>query len=158
MHGPDRTADFRQHRPGGRFRFQNGPMNAPPDETETFYDQVGGRATFAALIGGFFDEVRADPIVGPIYPADDWAGAETRLRLFYEQFWGGPHGYSESRGAPMLKMRHMSYTITPAVAQAWVGCMERAVDRLGLPDEAAEELRAYALRAAAYLINADEPS
>ncbi len=128
------------------------------DHTETFYAHVGGRPTFEALIRAFFEEVRADPIVGPIYPADDWEGAETRLRLFYEQFWGGPHGYSEERGAPMLKMRHMAYRISPSVAGAWVGCMDRAVDRLGLPEEDAAELRDYSIRAAEYLINADEPA
>lgn len=131
-----------------------------PDDADlvTFYDRVGGAPTFAALMARFFEQVRTDPQVGPIYPAHDWAGAEARLRLYYEQFWGGPPGYSRTRGAPMLKMRHMAYTISPSVAAAWVACMERAVDGLGLPEEDAQELRDYAVRAASYLVNADEPA
>lgn len=131
-------------------------MDGATDD-QTLYDRVGGRPTFAALISAFFDEVRAEPIVASIYPGDDWEGAETRLLLFYEQLWGGPPSYSASRGAPLLKMRHMAYTISPRVSEAWVNCMNRAVDRIDLPEAAAEELRDYAVRAATYLINADEP-
>lgn len=142
-------------RPDG-FPPRIGPMDGATDD-QTLYDLVGGHTTFAALISAFFDEVRADPVVAPIYPADDWEGAEKRLLLFYEQLWGGPPSYSESRGAPLLKMRHMAYSISPCVSEAWISCMSRAVDRINLPESAAEELRDYAVRAARYLINADEP-
>ena len=43
------------------------------------YDAIGEEG-FARLIRAFYAQVPADPILGPMYPADDLAGAEQRLR------------------------------------------------------------------------------
>ena len=56
----------------------------------TFYDEVGGAPTFAASSRTFYAGVRTDPVLAPLYPQDDWDGAEARLRGFLEQYWGGP--------------------------------------------------------------------
>lgn len=126
------------------------------DEEETFYDRVGGHPTFRALIGRFFTEVRRDAALAALYPPDDWEGAEARLLLFIEQYWGGPMTYSRTRGAPMLKMRHMPYKITARMRDHWVGCMRRAVASIELSDADAALMHDYIDRAASYLINADE--
>ena len=65
---------------------------------ETFYDRAGGSATFKELTKRFYEQVAVNPILKPMYPADDMAGAEERLALFLEQYWGGPSTYSEQRG------------------------------------------------------------
>ena len=131
----------------------------PEDELvdeETFYDRVGGHETFRALMKGFFDNVRADPELAAMYPQDDWDGAENRLLRFFEQYWGGPMTYSRTRGAPMLKMRHMPYKITARMADHWADCMNRSLDALPLEPEDALLVRDYVERACRYLINADE--
>ena len=46
----------------------------------TFYDEIGGAPTFARLVGRFYAGVRSDPVLTRLYPADDWEGAEARLR------------------------------------------------------------------------------
>ncbi len=51
----------------------------------TFYEEVGGAPTFARLVSRFYAGVRTDPVLAPLYPQDDWEGAETRLRGFLEQ-------------------------------------------------------------------------
>lgn len=133
-------------------------MTGPDElgEEETFYDRVGGHATFHALIHRFFEELRQDADLAALYPPHDWDGAETRLLLFFEQYWGGPMTYSRTRGAPMLKMRHMPYKITTRMRDRWVACMRRAVASIELSEQDALLMHDYVDRAAAYLVNADE--
>lgn len=133
-----------------------GATTPPEDAASSLYERVGGHATFAAIIGRLFALAKVDPELSRVYPAGDWPGAEHRLLLFMEQYWGGPTTYSLTRGAPMLRMRHMPYRITPTGARRWTECWYQAVASVDLPPEDAEQLRAYADRAAVFLINADE--
>ena len=98
----------------------------------TFFDEVGGHDTFVRLVGTFYAGVRTDPVLAPLYPQDDWDGAETRLRGFLEQYWGGPRTYSEERGHPRLRMRHAPFAIGPAEHDAGLRHMREAVDLLEL--------------------------
>ena len=86
----------------------------------TFYDEVGGAPVFAGLVAHFYAGVRTDPVLAPLYPQDDWDGAEIRLRSFLEQYWGGPTTYSQERGHPRLRMRHAPFAIGPAERDAWL--------------------------------------
>ena len=98
----------------------------------TFYDEVGGAPVFRALVSRFYAGVRTDPVLAPLYPQDDWDGAETRLRTFLEQYWGGPTTYSQERGHPRLRMRHAPFAIGTAERDAWLSHMRTAVDSLDL--------------------------
>lgn len=131
------------------------PTRSIVDADASFYVRVGGHGTFRDLIHAFFREVKAAPELAALYPADDWEGAEQRLLMFFEQYYGGPSDYSRTRGAPRLKMRHMYYKITPHLRDVWAGCMERAIATVDLRPEDAAEIRAYVERAAQYLVNAD---
>jgi hemoglobin len=124
------------------------------DEGQSFYDKVGGHATFVRLIGAFFEGVRADPELLAMY-SHDLAGAEERLRLFMEQYWGGPMTYSRTRGAPRLRMRHMPYKVTPRMRDHWLACMHHAVTVVGLPADEEFWMRDYIERAADFLVNAE---
>ena len=115
----------------------------------SFYDEIGGAPTFRALVAHFYAAVREDPVLRPLYPADDWEGAEARLRLFLEQYWGGPTTYSQNRGHPRLRMRHAPFAIGPAERDAWLTHMRAAVDSLELPPEQDATLWRY-LEMAAY--------
>lgn len=125
------------------------PMTEP-----TFYDRVGGRETFAKLAHEFYRGVADDPPLRAMYPEEDLGPAEERLRLFLEQYWGGPKTYGETRGHPRLRMRHAPFEVTPTQATRWVTHMSNAVDTLGLSPEDDAELRAYLVRAAQFMINA----
>jgi hemoglobin len=119
----------------------------------TFYDEVGGHETFARLVARFYAGVRQDPVLAPLYPQDDWAGAETRLRMFLEQYWGGPTTYSEERGHPRLRMRHAPFAIGPVERDAWLAHMRAAVDSLGLTAEQDATLWGYLEMAARSMQN-----
>ena len=101
----------------------------------TLYDAVGGEETFARLVGGFYERVREDPVLRPLYPEEDLAAAEVRLRMFLVQYWGGPTTYSEQRGHPRLRMRHNPFVIGPAERDAWLRNMRAALDDVALAPE-----------------------
>ena len=88
----------------------------------TFYDEIGGMATFERIVARFYQGVAEDEVLRPMYPADDLAdgSAERRLRLFLAQYWGGPTTYSEERGHPRLRMRHAPFTVDEAAQEAWL--------------------------------------
>lgn len=119
-----------------------------------FYDHVGGHATFVKLIGGLFEGIREDPELAAMFT--DMEGAEQRLLLFFEQYWGGPMTYSLTRGAPKLRMRHMPYKVTPDMTQRWLDRFHDAITDVGFGPEEEFLMRDYVERAARYLINADD--
>ncbi|GAA4661032.1 globin [Gordonia humi] len=97
----------------------------------TFYDEVGGHDTFTKITARFYEEVADDEILRPLYPEEDLGPAERRMRMFLEQYWGGPHTYSDERGHPRLRMRHMPYRIGLLERDAWLRCMRIAIGSIG---------------------------
>ena len=104
---------------------------------------MGGEETFRRLVGRFYEGVRADPVLRPLYPEEDLGPAEDRLRMFLVQYWGGPRTYSERRGHPRLRMRHAPFAIGEAARDAWLRHMREALDSLELPADQAGTLWRY---------------
>jgi hemoglobin len=122
--------------------------------TETsFYDAVGGEETFRRLVHRFYEGVAQDPLLRPLYPEEDLAGAEERLRGFLIQYWGGPTTYSQERGHPRLRMRHAPFVIGEAERDAWLRHMHDAVESLELPEEDEARLWKYLVYAAQSMVN-----
>ena len=112
-----------------------------------------GEAGFARLIRGFYAQVPDDPILGPMYPAKDLAGAEQRLRDFVIGRFGGPPRYVEQRGHPRLRMRHMPFAIDETARDRWVLLMDRALDQAELPTDVTSLLREFFHGVATFMIN-----
>jgi hemoglobin len=119
----------------------------------SFFDAVGGEPTFRRLVAEFYAGVATDPVLRPLYPEEDLGPAENRLRMFLEQYWGGPGTYSEQRGHPRLRMRHAPFRVGPTERDAWLSHMRRAVDSLGLDPEHRKTLWEYLHRAAMHMVN-----
>ncbi|GAA1764186.1 globin [Nostocoides vanveenii] len=119
----------------------------------TFFDAVGGHATFDRLVTAFYAGVADDAPLRALYPEADLVPAAERLRMFLEQYWGGPTTYSEQRGHPRLRMRHHPYAVTPAQRDRWLLHMLAAVDTLELDEAHDLILRDYLTRAAYSLVN-----
>jgi hemoglobin len=128
----------------------------PAGQQQSFYDQVGGHETFRKLVHEFYRGVSGDPELRALYPEEDLGPAEDRLRMFLEQYWGGPTTYSEQRGHPRLRMRHVPFRVTPAQRDRWLKHMLAAVDTLELAPANDLLLRDYLERAAHSLVNAFE--
>jgi hemoglobin len=104
---------------------------------------VIGEDGFRRLIRAFYSQVPQDDILGPLYPADDFPGAEERLRDFLIFRFGGPGRYIENRGHPRLRMRHAPFPVDPAARDRWLQLMDRALKETAVPEEAEQILRAY---------------
>lgn len=128
----------------------------PDGESPSFFDHIGGHETFTKLVDAFYEGVKSDPVLRPMYPDDDMDGAVWRLRSFLEQYWGGPHTYSEQRGHPRLRMRHMPFKVNPDARDRWLGHMSQAVDSLGLSELDRAMLWDYLERAAHSMVNTFE--
>jgi hemoglobin len=124
-------------------------------QSETsFYDLIGGEPAFRRLVEVFYEGVATDPLLRPLYPEQDLGPAADRLRMFLEQYWGGPRTYSDQRGHPRLRLRHAPFVIGPAERDAWLKHMRDAVDALDLTPEQERPLWEYFERAADFMINA----
>ncbi|GAA1405293.1 globin [Kitasatospora putterlickiae] len=122
---------------------------------ETFFEQVGGEPTFRRLVHRFYQGVAEDELLRPMYPEEDLGPAEERFALFLIQYWGGPRTYSEQRGHPRLRMRHVPFKVDRAAHDAWLKHMRVALDELGLPEDAERQLWEYLTYAAASMINTE---
>ena len=92
------------------------------------YERVGGTAFFEQLVDMFYEGVATDDVLAPLYPEyPDFTGARHRLTLFLVQYWGGPTTYSEERGHPRLRMRHLPFTIAEPQRDRWLRHMTHAV-------------------------------
>lgn len=133
------------------------PQDGGVAETpQSFYDAVGGAETFRAIVSRFYELVSTDEVLRPLYPDDDLDGAEDRLLMFLEQYWGGPRTYSDQRGHPRLRMRHAPYRIGFIERDAWLRCMHTAIasiDSVTLDDEHRRELVNYLEMAAQAMVN-----
>ncbi len=97
-----------------------------------------------------------DDLLAPLYPEyPDFTGARRRLTLFLVQYWGGPTTYSDERGHPRLRMRHLPFHVGPDERDRWLHHMAEAVDATCGDDQAdiATELIGYFVPAAEHLRN-----
>lgn len=119
---------------------------------DALYDRVGGQPWFDALVERFYEGVEPDPVLRPLYPEDLEPG-KRHLALFLGQYWGGPGTYSEQRGHPRLRARHLPFTVGQAERDAWMRHMAAAVDTSDADDATKAELLAYFEDAATFMIN-----
>ena len=122
------------------------------------YDRVGGQPFFERLVDLFYEGVASDPVLLPLYPeAPDLTGARHRLTGFLVQYWGGPTTYSDERGHPRLRMRHLPFHIGPVERDHWLTHMASAVEQVcaetEVGDEVEDALMAYFVPAAEHLRN-----
>jgi hemoglobin len=118
----------------------------------TLYDLVGGEPFFVQLVEDFYQGVENDPLLRPMYP-DDLEGAKRRLHLFLMQYWGGPTTYSEERGHPRLRGRHMPFSIGLPERDAWMRHMTASLQAAEAPAEAKEVMLKYFEDVATFMIN-----
>jgi len=119
----------------------------------TYYEDFGGHETFAKLVHEFYRGVAQDEPLRALYPEEDLGPAEERLRMFFEQYWGGPTTYSERRGHPRLRMRHAPYPVTPKAKEHWLRHFRAALDEVALPAEQDAQFWDYVTHAAQFMVN-----
>jgi len=121
-------------------------------DEQNVYAAVGA-AGFERLVAAFYRQIPGDDVLGPLYPADDFEGAEQRLRDFLIYRFGGPTTYIEQRGHPRLRLRHAPFPIGVAASDRWLQLMDRAFTEAALDQEAEQVLRGFFAHMARFLMN-----
>lgn len=121
-------------------------------EEHEIYSAIGADG-FDRLTARFYEQVPADDVLGPMYPASHLEGARTRLRDFLIFRFGGPPAYLEQRGHPRLRMRHAPFPIDQAARDRWIQLMSRAIGEAKFPGQVEQILTAFFESTATFLIN-----
>ncbi len=132
-------------------------MMGMPLQDQEVYGAIGEEG-FTRLVAAFYRRVRNDDVIGPMYPEDDFDGAERRLQLFLISRFGGPPTYLMERGHPRLRMRHAPFPVDQLARDRWVTLMDQALDEAALPAEAEAVLRSFFHDVATFLMNRGTPA
>ncbi len=102
-----------------------------------------GEEGFTKMVAAFYKRVKTDDLIGPMYPDQDWAGAEERLREFLLFRFGNDPRYQAKRGHPRLRMRHAPFPIGDAEAERWLELMDAAMEETKVPASIQMDLRTF---------------
>jgi hemoglobin len=116
---------------------------------------LGGDDYFTRLIAAFYRRVPGDEVLSAMYPADDMAGAQERLREFCIQRFGGPQTYSQKRGHPRLRMRHIHFDIDVTARNRWMKLMTEAIEEVQTPQPMRDLLERTFAHMATFMMNRD---
>lgn len=120
--------------------------------TTTLFDHVGGQPFFDTLVDRFYAGVETDAPLRAMYP-DDLEPGKRALALFLGQYFGGPTAYSDEKGHPRLRMRHVNFRIGPAERDGWVKHMTAAVELADIDETTTTQMLDYFVMAAQHMIN-----
>jgi hemoglobin len=124
--------------------------------TEELIFATLGEKGFGQLTKAFYRRVREDELIGPMYPDQDWAGAEERLREFLLFRFGAVTRYLEKRGHPRLRARHMPFRIGIAERDRWVLLMGEATEEVVADAGVRDALMEFFAQVADFLRNTPE--
>ena len=110
-------------------------------------------AAFRRLVAAFYRRVREDDLIGPLYPPEDWTGAEERFASFLCFRFHGNMAYPENRGHPRLRGRHLPFKIGEAERDRWLEIMGAAMSETAISPLAAPHLQAFFAQVADFMRN-----
>jgi hemoglobin len=96
----------------------------------SLFDFIGGEAAVGRLVEAFYARMDTFPEARTIRAmhADELGTIKTVLRQYLGEWLGGPKRYSAQKGHPRLRRRHLGFAIGEAERDAWVDCMESALE------------------------------
>ena len=116
-----------------------------------------GEEGFTHLTREFYQRMKVDDLVGPMYPDDDWVGSEERLRDFLLFRFGADQRYLVKRGHPRLRGRHMPFRIGIAERDRWMKLMGEAAEVVIADEKIRTEMMAFFAQVADFMRNQPEP-
>jgi hemoglobin len=124
----------------------------------TPFEALGGEAGVRALVDRFYDLMDSSPEAATIRKlhAASLKASREKLTLYLTGWSGGPPVYVERYGHPMLRARHLPFSIGERERDEWLWCMERALDGHEMPGEVHELLRGKLRHLADHMRNRDE--
>jgi hemoglobin len=103
--------------------------SSPP---ASLFSEIGGQAVIDRLIDSFYHRMDTLPEAKTIRAmhAVDLTAVKGVLKRYIGEWLGGPKLYSQERGHPRLRQRHMPFQIGVAERDAWMLCMQGALDEV----------------------------
>jgi hemoglobin len=127
------------------------------EKVVSLYQQIGGEAAVRSLVETFYDIVEQEPAGAPLYLLHLRGHGVTHSRLeqfnFLSGFLGGPRLYVERHGHSDVRQMHAHVAIDSAARDAWLACMEMAIDRVGLDHAIKAQMMKHFTRVADMLVN-----
>lgn len=120
----------------------------------SIYEEVTAER-FWTLARCFYARIEKDALLRPMFPADLEEPIRNQAE-FLIQYFGGPQEYSQRKGHPRLRMRHHPFKIGLAQRNAWVACMEGAMDDASIPPRVRTAMSQYFANTATFLMNSVE--
>lgn len=107
-------------------------MTMTETETLTRFDRIGGAPAIDRLVEIFYTRMDTLPEARAIRAmhGSDLASIKDVLKRYLGEWMGGPPLYSAERGHPRLRMRHINFKIGAAERDAWLLCMNGALDEV----------------------------
>ncbi|WP_314591213.1 globin [Paenibacillus terrigena] len=99
----------------------------------TIFEALGGEDSVRRLVAAFYPRVQRNALLGPLFP-EDIMPVQEKQYMFLSQFFGGPSLYSDQYGHPMMRARHMHFPVTKEHADAWLQCMNEALQEIEIED------------------------
>ena len=108
--------------------------SAPPKQTVTAYDLLGGEAGLRKLVEAFYRTMVVSPEVAGIRAmhGSDLGPITEMLYEWLSGWLGGPPLYVQRKGGPCLVGSHQPYAIGEAERDQWLWGMARALDELNI--------------------------
>ena len=99
---------------------------------QVLFTEIGGQSAVDRLVDSFYHRMDTLPeatIIRAMH-ADDLTSVKNVLKRYLGEWLGGPKLYSQERGHPRLRQRHMHFQIGLAERDAWMLCMRGAVEEV----------------------------
>ena len=110
-------------------------MSMASEEVPTLYEWVGGSAALEGLFHRFYEHVRGDALLAPIFATMD-PKHHVHVAAFVAEVFGGPHEYSAEYGGHVAMIRkHLSRHLSEAARKRWVALLLETADELGVPTD-----------------------
>lgn len=123
------------------------------------FDMIGGEAVIGQLVERFYFYMDTLPEAAGIRAMHepDLSHTKAVLNKFLVEWLGGPKVYSAERGHPRLRQKHIAFPIGEAERDAWMRCMQRAMEDV-VPDATLRQQMAQAFFKTADFIRNDRGS
>ncbi len=103
--------------------------------TPTLYEWLGGLAVLDRLTTRFYERVKDDAILAPVF-AQMVGDHPHHVALFLAEVLGGPTTYSEQHGGHAhMVSRHLSRHLTQEQRRQWIALLLDTADQIGVPDD-----------------------
>lgn len=106
------------------------------------FERIGGEAGVRALVDRFYDLMELDARFAELralHPTS-LAGSRDKLFWFLCGWLGGPQHYTDRFGHPMLRARHLPFSIGIKERDQWLACMQQAMAELQVEPALAQRL------------------